>query len=88
MVGILGVSLSCLQLTCRALQCAQPWLHDPDVVELPWRADKEIHIGTDAAERVTFGIYANDGLVTPHPPIQRAIRTVVEAVEGAGYEVH
>ena len=85
--GIMGTSISCLQLTLRALQSAQPWLYDPDVVDLPWRYEKEVLAGTDSAKAVTFGVLPSDGVVTPHPPIQRAIRTVVSALTAAGYEV-
>lgn len=28
-----------------------------------------------------------DGVVAPHPPITRALRMVIQAVEAAGYEV-
>ena len=83
----MGSSISCLQITFRSLQSTQPWLRDPDVVELPWRSEKEILAKSEAATRTIFGVFADDGIVTPHPPIRRAIRTVVGALQAANYQV-
>lgn len=86
-IGVFGLSISCLQAVFRALQEAEPWLHDPNVVELPWRYEQEILTGSEAAKSLSFGFFANDGGVTPHPPIQRAMRTVESALRMQGYNV-
>lgn len=86
-VGIFGISVSCLQIVFRSLQEALPWLHDPDVVEIPWRASKEIKLSSRTTQDLSFGILANDGLVTPHPPILRAIGMVEVALRSRGYRV-
>jgi amidase len=83
-VGIMGVSIKCLQTVFCHLQSTQPWLTDPDVVELPWRQKKEIQAGDKS---VTFGLFAHDSIVTPHPPIQRAIQVVEESLRASEYQV-
>jgi amidase len=83
----MGASIMCLQIVFRHLQSTQPWLHDPDVVEIPWRSEKEIRDDNKDSHMVTFGIFSHDGLVTPHPPIQRAIRMVEAALRASKYEV-
>ena len=86
-VGIMGESISCLQTVFRHLQSTQPWEHDPDVVELPWRREKEIRSDTDCWKAITFGLFTHDGIVTPHPPIQRALRMVEDALRASEYQV-
>lgn len=34
-----------------------------------------------------LGIYWTDNVVTPHPPISRGLKLVVDAVKNAGHEV-
>ena len=84
-VGIMGLSVSCLQTVFRHLQSTKPWLSDPDVVELPWRNEKEIN--DEQRKSVTFGIFSTDGITTPHPPIQRALRMVESALRALKFEV-
>ncbi|KAL8847886.1 MAG: hypothetical protein Q9221_007097 [Calogaya cf. arnoldii] len=43
-------------------------------------------LGAVLIAKLSFGIMRTDGVVAPHPPITRALRTVIEAVEAAGYE--
>ena len=86
-VGLMGDSVSCLQIVLRSIQSMEPWLHDPDVVEIPWRSDKEISSNADASKVVTFGLFADDGLVAPHPPIQRAVKMVENALRACKYQV-
>ena len=62
---------------------AEPWLHDPELMPLPYRSELECSPETNLA----LGIFESDGIVTPHPPIVRAIREVKEALEAAGHKV-
>lgn len=41
----------------------------------------------DGGEMPAFCFLANDGIVTPHPPIARALSTVKSALEYGGYEL-
>ncbi|KAL8646563.1 MAG: hypothetical protein Q9210_006066 [Variospora velana] len=83
-VGPLADSVSTLQLVVKCLLSREPWLHDPLVHEIPWRDDKAI-ISKD--DPLSFAVLRHDGSATPHPPVQRAISTVVEALEKQGHKV-
>ena len=89
-VGPFATSVSSLRLVITALLSQEPWLHDPMVNEIPRRyeQEKEIHerIGSmgDASKvgQLVFGVLKHDGLVSPTPPVRRAIDMVVEKLEG------
>lgn len=88
MVGLLGTSLSCLQLGFRSLMAAKPWLSDPDVLEIPWNGEAASQIQHRSRNHnLYFGIMEDDGIVTPHPPVLRAVRMVKEALRAKGHKV-
>ena len=84
-VGILGPSVSALRLMSKSLLSTEPWEHDPEVLPIPYRAEAECQ--TTELPNLSFGIFSADGVVTPHPPILRAVREVTEALEAAGHQV-
>ena len=84
-VGILGPSISSLRLVFKALLSSEPWLHDPEVLPIPYRADAEYH--PETSKDLSFGILTSDGVVNPHPPITRAVRMVAEALKAEGHKV-
>lgn len=86
--GVLGNSLSCVHLGLKALISAEPWLHDPEVVKLPW--DEESYVSVDAKAKMSglyLGLMETDGVVAPHPPIARAMRMVREALVANKHKV-
>ncbi|OQV08962.1 hypothetical protein CLAIMM_13157 [Cladophialophora immunda] len=54
---------------------------EPNVVPLPWR-DVQAPKG-----KLSVGLWEFDGVVTPHPPIQRALRETAQKLISAGHEV-
>ncbi|MCJ1281824.1 Acetamidase [Xylographa opegraphella] len=92
-VGPLSSTVGGLRLAMKSLLSQQPWLHDPLVHEIPWREEQEQQIfdlispGTSGKGGLTFGIIESDGVVTPHPPVRRAMKMVVEALERLGHKV-
>lgn len=91
-VGPLATTIRSLAFVMKAILSKKPWLHDPMVIELPWREDHErrLHaiIGKlESSERLSFGVMRRDDVVLPSPPIRRAIEIVVKALENAGHEV-
>lgn len=65
---------------------SEPWLRDPRVVPLPWR--QELVAEAAKAERpLVFGVIWADGLITPHPPVTRALKDTVEKLRAAEHEV-
>ena len=84
-VGILGPSIASLRVVFKALLSIKPWLHDPEVLPLPYRHEAEID--QEKHSKLTIGVLMTDGVVAPHPPITRAVREVQMALEAAGHEV-
>ena len=73
---------------------AKPWIEDSSLVPIPWKGDlgcaggddeswaedNDVNRGKRRALRV--GVMYTDGLVTPHPPVQRALGELVRKMEG------
>ncbi|KAK6081202.1 amidase [Seiridium cupressi] len=71
-----------IRLFMSSLISQKPWLHDPQVVPLPWRAEDEI-----LPEKLCFGFGMGDGYVTPSPPLRRAMEITKAKLIAAGHEV-
>jgi amidase len=89
-VGPLATTPDALKLVMQALLTKRPWLHDPLVLEIPWRTASEVVV-SDAIQRfskpLSFGVIRDDGCCHPHPPIARAVDMVVKALESRGHKV-
>ena len=87
-VGPLAPSVATLRLLVKSLLSRQPWLHDPLCLEIPWRNEAEDEVlKLISTSRLAFGILKHDGLVTPHPPVQRAMSIVTKTLESLGHKV-
>lgn len=89
-VGPLATTLRSLQLVVKAVLSQKPWLHDPLVVELPWRDEQEqqmLDLLSNTSQKLSFGVLRDDGICTPHPPVSRAVDMVVKILEKLGHEV-
>ncbi|KAJ8607055.1 hypothetical protein MRB53_040564 [Persea americana] len=90
-LGPLAGSARDLRLITRALISTEPWRHDPLVVEIPWRQSAEQAVQNKTAKssstKLTFGVIRHDGIVTPHPPVSRAVENIVAALEEQGHQV-
>ncbi|GAB1317295.1 amidase [Madurella fahalii] len=85
--GIMGHSVATLKLVFKSLLSAEPWLHDPYTLPIPWRVEREYDAKTEPDYKPAFGFMPNDGIVTPHPPISRALSIVQTALEESGYQL-
>ncbi|KAL8818307.1 MAG: hypothetical protein Q9223_003030 [Gallowayella weberi] len=83
-VGPLAPSVGTLELLVKSILSREPWLHDPLVHEMPWCDDKAV-IPQD--RKLSFAVLRHDGAVEPHPPVKRAIETVVQTLEKQGHKV-
>jgi amidase len=81
--GFMASSLDGIALGMEAILSTKPWLRDPEVVAIPWR--KEVVQGV--AKPLKLGIFWSDDAVTPHPPITRGLKMVVEAAKKAGHQI-
>ena len=84
----MGESISSLRLVLKSLSDRKPWIRDPGVINVPWRSDNQFPSPlVGSKKQPSFGVMRTDGVVSPHPPVARALRIVIEAIEAAGYEV-
>lgn len=75
--------MSSLRYVFKSLIDLEPWHYDPEVTPLPWREEEEIREGAP----LSFGFTAFDGIVMPHPPIQRGLDMVTKALRASGHEL-
>lgn len=87
-VGPIAHSVASLKLLVRSLLSQQPWLHDPLCHEIPWRDDQEEQVRESiSTSKIAFGIMKHDGIVAPHPPVQRAMNIVIKTLGHLGHKV-
>lgn len=85
-IGPLAPAPDGLRLLAKSILGQEPWLYDPLCHEMPWRSDEEAAILEKSRTKgLSFGILKHDGVVTPHPPVRRAIQSVAEAMERLGH---
>ncbi|KAE8412438.1 amidase signature domain-containing protein [Aspergillus pseudocaelatus] len=58
----------------------EPWVNDPKCLPIPWRPAEPKH-------RLKLAVMWNDGIVTPTPPVARALKETVDRLRKAGHEV-
>jgi amidase len=84
--GPMSASLASVKLFCESVlsEEAAAWNLDPKIIPMPWRTN----VIQPRGRKLRFGILGNnDGLVTCHPPVERALKITREALEKAGHEV-
>ena len=84
--GPMARHLKTLQLYCSSMLSDETkvWNLDPKCLPMPWR--KNVIQPPD--RRLRLGILGNnDGLVTCHPPVERALEEIRKALTDAGHEV-
>ena len=79
-LGPLSTSLEGVKLFMKTIIDAKPWLHEPSLVPIPWRA-KESHLVKSSGKKLKVGVIWHDGVVKPHPPIVRALQEVVDKLK-------
>lgn len=87
-VGPISHSPSDLSLMMKTLLGSNPWNRDPNVIPLPWRPHVTEKVSSQVADRkLKFGVMRWDGVVMPHPPIQRVLEETVSKLRSTGFEV-
>lgn len=91
-VGPMAVDdVASLRTLVKAVLADEPWLRDPLVAEIPWREDvyEATRQQTTAGQekKLVVGIAPTDGVITPQPPVLRAVETVVAALRAQGHVV-
>jgi amidase len=83
-VGPIAHSISDIRFFINTILQVEPWFKDPKVIEMPWRTEQ---VDKVKGRPITVGIIKWDSLVMPHPPVQRGLRMVVEALKSQGHDV-
>lgn len=78
--GPLARSVEGLQAWMKAVLDQEPWEVDTTLAPVPWRSG--VGLGD-----FTVGVLWDDGIVKPHPPVLRALRTAVDRLRAAGVNV-
>lgn len=78
-IGPIGRSLRDIELILKVWNAYEPWNYDPVVAPIKWQP-------APVPTKATIGVMYWDEVVMPHPPMQRAVKTVVEKLKAAGHE--
>jgi Asp-tRNA(Asn)/Glu-tRNA(Gln) amidotransferase A subunit family amidase len=76
--------LSSLTYITKQITSCAPWTLDPRCTPLPWN---EPIFTLTQSKPLTIGLILNDGIVTPHPPITRALHELSSALTAQGHEL-
>ena len=69
-----------LELFSKTVVDTQPWLADPRMYPIPWRS-------VEKKSKLKIAVLWNDGVVTPTPPVTRALKETAEKLKAKGHEV-
>ena len=90
-VGPLATTARGVRLLVKSILSTSPWLHDPLVVELPWRDFQEQEVlkilNPSSPGKLAIGVLEHDGTLTPHPPVRRAISLITQTLHKLGHTV-
>lgn len=78
----MSYSLASIERYMEALPCASPWELDQHTAPIPWRSN----LASLGNRGLKIAFLIDDGVVKVQPPIARAVREVVSALEAAGHE--
>ncbi|KAH8806082.1 amidase signature domain-containing protein [Xylogone sp. PMI_703] len=83
-IGPMTRNLSSLTAITKAVINVEPSLLDPRVVPIPWRDSAYTEI---QSRPLVIGVLHDDGVIKPHPPIERALNELVAKLKAAGHEI-
>ena len=84
MVGPMARSLVSLLQATKAVIDSEPWKLDPRCIALPWRSEVYYEL---KSRPLTIGVIWDDGVVNIHPPIRRALESLISRLSAAGHEI-
>ncbi|KAF4450487.1 putative fatty-acid amide hydrolase [Fusarium austroafricanum] len=86
--GPMSASIDGLEIYSRTVLAFEPWTWDTTCIPMPW--NEAAYVQTKqlaAAGDLCFGFVSHDGVVRPHPPIERGLRELKQALVSAGHQV-
>lgn len=78
--GPMARSVADLQLFTENVSNAAPWLKDPKCIPMPWRS-------VQLKEKPKIGVLWDNAMITPTPPVKRALKAIAEKLKSKGYEI-
>jgi hypothetical protein len=61
---------------------AKPWLIQSSLLPLPWKGDEDLLLKKYGKTTLRVAVIWDDGIVKPHPPVVRALQSVVDGLKG------
>lgn len=85
-IGPMANSMSGVKIFTKAIIDSKPWTKDPLVLRKEW-SEKEYRLSDHGGGKsLCFGMLWDNGVVRPHPPLQRAMEITKAALEAAGHK--
>ncbi|KAL8663508.1 MAG: hypothetical protein Q9202_003818 [Teloschistes flavicans] len=80
--GPMSTSLTGVKLFMKTVLAGKPWMTEPSLLPIPWR-DHDSHLMTtpQGHKKLKIAVLWHDGIVRPHPPITRALRSIVQKLQ-------
>ncbi|KAK3715412.1 hypothetical protein LTR37_007140 [Vermiconidia calcicola] len=78
--GPMARSVADLRLFTDNVANAGPWFRDPKCIPMPWRQ-------AELKSKPKIGVLWDNGMITPTPPVKRALKTVVDKLRAKGYDI-
>ncbi|KAL7946823.1 amidase signature domain-containing protein [Trichoderma barbatum] len=78
--GPMARCIADIRLWMETVVSLEPWLYDPKALEIPYRA-------INLPPKLKIAVLWNNGMVTPTPPVTRALKSVVNTLKAKGYEI-
>ncbi|OAP60730.1 hypothetical protein AYL99_05732 [Fonsecaea erecta] len=83
-IAMMSWDFSLLQYVAKLSLGSTAFDEDPTWMDMPWREAKVREL---TQRRPTFAVLECDGHIQPQPPIRRALRTIVQCLRRANYQV-
>lgn len=81
-IGPMARSLADIEYITKLIFNGKLWKSDPKVAPVPFSDNSSIKL-----EKLTYGLWKFDGMVRPHPPIQRALEETAKCLRAQGHEI-
>ncbi|KAL8637989.1 MAG: hypothetical protein Q9228_004813 [Teloschistes exilis] len=80
--GPMSTSLEGIKLFMKTILAAKPWMTEPALLPIPWR-DHISHLPAtpQGHKKLKIAVLWHDGVVRPHPPITRALHSIVQKLK-------
>ncbi|OAL37034.1 hypothetical protein AYO20_03803 [Fonsecaea nubica] len=83
-IAMLSWSFSLLHYIARLSLGSTAFEEDPAWIDMPWREAKVREL---TLRRPTFAVLECDGHIQPQPPVRRALRSIIQGLRRANYQV-